>query len=128
MGPSTKESANTTHIFHQAAICALKLSIVDRLIWELWRRRLRSRADASQNHQQAEHPAKKPHQYLVVKRCHHQAGPIRRRLLTTARARSRKPSLFSWGSTWIGLPKVSRLNIGTGRYSPLGKIRFIFSK
>ena len=77
---------------------------------------------------QGKYAAIEPDQFRVVEHGEHQAFPIRRRLATASRARSRKSSLCSSGSTWMGLPKVSRLSMGTGRNSPLGKMRFRFSR
>src|SRR5208337_3375023 len=85
-------------------------------------------ANQGGNDQQEQYAAEQPLQFHVVNRGRHQADPIRRRLLTASRARSRNVSFSSPGSACSGLPKVNRLSIGTGKTSPFGKIRFMFSR
>ncbi len=61
--------------------------------------RFQKAADQAGNHQKAKHAAEEPHQLGIVNRLQHQAGPIRRRLLTASRARSRNACFSSPGST-----------------------------
>src|SRR5208337_3519295 len=72
---------------------------------------LQDPADQSGSDEQEQHAAIQPDELRVMEGLKHQAGPIRRRLETASRARSRKASFSSFGSTWRGLPKVSRLSI-----------------
>ena len=53
---------------------------------------------------------------------------VRRKLQTAMRARSRKSALVSPGSSRIGEPTVMLPSSGTGRISPLGRMRFRFSR
>ena len=55
--------------------------------------------DDARNDQERDHAAKQPDEFWIAESFKHQAGPIRRRLLTASRARSRKASFSSSGAT-----------------------------